>query len=83
MSEKNNYAFKVAWCPVCDQGWVEVVKECGSKHLFLRCTECEMNWDNFESFSSGMGMFHKYGLVEDPTVDEVKEIGWDKYILKN
>lgn len=29
------YKNKVAWCPICDQGWVEIYKDKNTKNLFV------------------------------------------------
>ena len=42
----NNY--RVAWCPICNQGWVEIVKNRKSGLLYLCCDECKAEWTNPE-----------------------------------
>ena len=37
---------KVKWCPICNQGWVEIVKEIETNKLFCYCWECESEWDD-------------------------------------
>ncbi|UPM54803.1 hypothetical protein [Gottfriedia acidiceleris] len=41
----NYYKNKVAWCPICDQGWVEIVKDVVTNDLFVYCNECESEWN--------------------------------------
>jgi len=31
----NKYEFKVAWCGLCEQGWIEIVKSKENNHLYL------------------------------------------------
>jgi formate dehydrogenase maturation protein FdhE len=73
--------FRVAWCPVCNQGWIEVVKDINTKQLFLCCKECETEWDNPDKLKNPrMGTHDKYGKIETPSYEEVLSKGW-KIIL--
>lgn len=38
--------YKIAWCPICDQGWVEIVKDSKTSQLYAYCTECETEWND-------------------------------------
>lgn len=42
------YKNKVAWCPICSQGWVQVVRDVETKELFVMCDECESEWNHPE-----------------------------------
>lgn len=78
----NDYRFKVAWCRVCKQGWVEIVQEISTGRLFFRCDECETCWDYYEDIQNpNTGEHEKYGRIEEPTYEEIKKKGWEKYIL--
>lgn len=79
----NAYQFKVAWCPFCGQGWVEITKSFATKKLFFRCSECETEWDHVRDiYLTDKGTHGKYGMVEEPADEEIKEAGLEKYILK-
>jgi len=77
------YEFKVKWCPICNQGWVEIVKDKYSGRLFCCCSECENEWDDIRNISKKTcNADYKYGKIEVPSYEEIKEIKWEKYILK-
>lgn len=81
MNEENNS--RVAWCPICDQGWVEIAKDKTTKELFVYCTECETEWDSPEYVEvKNKGSFGKYGEIESPTYEEILNKGWKIFILK-
>lgn len=46
ISMNNNYKNKVKWCVICDQGWVEILKEAKLNKLILCCSECESTWEH-------------------------------------
>lgn len=77
------YQYKVAWCPICDQGWVSIAKEKSSKKLFLFCDECDSEWDDASNILKDASTRDKYGLIEIPLWEEITEKGWDKYIIKD
>ncbi len=79
----NDYKNKVAWCEVCDQGWVEVVKELKMGKLFLCCSECETEWIDFKSLKNGGGFQDVFGKCIEASSSEIKEKGWDKFLIKN
>lgn len=73
--------YKVSWCPVCNQGWVEIVKEKKTGILFLCCDECEAEWTNPNEIGIlGKGSRFKFGKVTQPSEEEVLSKGWEKYI---
>ncbi len=76
------YDFKIKWCPICDQGWVQIVKEKTTGTLFLCCSECETEWSNPEQIFIENGTQDMYGYIEEPTMDEVKKIGWDGFLME-
>lgn len=71
------YKYKVKWCPVCNQGWVQIVKEKESGTLFVCCSECETEWSNPEEIQIENGTQCVYGSTEELTMDEVRKIGWE------
>lgn len=76
-----SYEHKVKWCPVCSQGWVEVVKDKASGELFLCCSECETEWLDPDSIEQGTGTQGKFGMVEPASECELEVKGWKKYIM--
>jgi len=75
------YEFKVKWCPVCNQGWVEIVQDKVSKTLFLCCTECETEWVQPDEVNVENGTQNRFGLVENPSKDVIESKGWERYII--
>jgi hypothetical protein len=79
-----NYEFKVAWCPYCDQGWVEIVKNTLSGDLLILCAECDTIWRNPEDIPLDKpAIDYLVGRVEAPSFEAIKAIGWDKNIIKD
>lgn len=80
MCEENEY-YIISSCPICRQGYVEIVKEQSTGTLFLCCDECEAEWSTPNDIGVyGKGSRQKYGRVTVPMFDEIKERGWDIYI---
>lgn len=78
----NDYKYKVAVCPFCKQGWVEIVKEVDTNTLYLCCNECEIEWDlPNDVLNTIKGTRFKYGKVTEPTFEEICTKGWKDYIL--
>ena len=76
----NKYNFKVKWCPVCDQGWVIIAKDKSTKQLFCYCTECETEWKRPQDVGVKTGEHNVFGSATEPTIEEIKSIGWGQYI---
>lgn len=72
---------KVKWCPVCNQGWVQLVKNNNDK-IYLCCSECETEWEAPEKIEINNGTQGKFGDSIDMSMEEVVNIGWDKYLLE-
>ncbi|GGI12881.1 hypothetical protein [Gottfriedia solisilvae] len=75
---------KVAWCPICDQGWVEIVKDVETNELFVMCDEYENEWNQpseVKSFTTRTE--NNANRVTTPTDEEIKSVSWEKYIIKN
>lgn len=80
----NSIIYKVSWCPVCDQGWVEIVKDKNSGQLFVCCNECETEWEKPEDIhDTKLGTIGKHGMIVKPLLEEIESIKWDKYIDKS
>jgi len=76
--------YKIKWCPLCDQGWVKIVKEINTNKLYLCCNECESEWNDVTNISEKTCLpFNSYGKYKDPNFEEIQINKWDKYILPN
>jgi len=76
------YNNKVKWCPVCNQGWIEIVKETETGSLYLCCTECETEWANPSDIQVENGTQAHYSSCADPTSEEIEAMNWDRFIMK-
>ncbi|WP_341201338.1 hypothetical protein [Planomicrobium okeanokoites] len=78
------YNFKVAWCLVCAQGWVEIVREKETNNLFFLCEECETQWKTItDVLNNKNGIHDDTSIVTEPFLEEVERMGWSGLILKN
>ena len=74
--------YKIAWCPLCGQGWVVIVKDKQTSQLYAYCTECETEWNDptkgikEESCLS----FGTFGQFVPPSFEEISKSDWYKYI---
>jgi len=73
------YEFKVKWCRVCDQGWVEIVKDKENQNLLLQCSECESQWKGMEEYTSGIYIEDEVEVIK-PEREEIIKKGWVKHI---
>ena len=76
------YDYNVKWCPICNQGWVQIVKEIETEVLFLLCEECESEWNNPQEIEKENCTRDTYGFITTPTYSEIMEKGWQKFIIK-
>jgi formate dehydrogenase maturation protein FdhE len=77
----NAYDNKVKWCPVCDQGWVEIVKDSSKQQLYLYCNECETEWINPKEIRKDNGTQDSFQTCEKVTPDEIEKKGWNKFLM--
>ena len=77
------YKYKVKWCPVCNQGWVEILKDNVTGEPLLSCDECYSVWKHPEQVerNSSQGLALDI-LTVDPTEEEIEKWGWKEYILQ-
>ena len=74
--------FYIAWCPFCNQGWIEIVKDPGNGKLLLLCTECDTTWDKPGDIESDNPMDYGFiGTSEIPSINEVQEMDWYKLLI--
>jgi hypothetical protein len=77
-----NNNFHIGWCPFCNQGWVNVVKNSALDKLFLLCEECDTIWDNPDDLKLDNPITREFeDKLELPSTIEVQKIGWDKLII--
>ena len=77
------YDFKVKWCPICDQGWIEILKEIPTGQLVCGCDECESGWDTPDSINRSNSTWCVYNKeCCYPSAEEIEKNGWSKYVLK-
>lgn len=80
---RNTYDFKVAWCKLCDQGWVTIKKFPALGQYCVSCEECEVEWDHpLHAQYNILSKEWNGHSVEDPSLEEIVELGWDEYIIK-
>ncbi len=78
----NVYPFKVKQCPICGQGWVEIVKGIKTGRLFLYCNECESEWDHPDKVTRDNSKNESNEMVTEPSKEDIEAKGWSKYILR-
>ena len=77
------YKYKVSLCYVCNQGWIEIVKEEETNKLFFFCNECESEWENINDVFKKRGSSQDiYGRITVLTENDIVSNNLDKYILK-
>lgn len=77
----DEYINCVKECPVCSQGWVQILRKKDSEELLLCCSECEVSWNDPNEVDWGNG---KLMFGEDlvfATSEEIIKKGWDKFLL--
>ena len=77
----NKYEYRVGWCKNCNQGWLYIVKDKATQMLFIRCDECEIEWDSPEGIDVyGKSIWNREGIIEVPDYKDILTNGWEEYI---
>ena len=77
-----NDDFNIAWCPFCNQGWVQIVKDSSNGHLALLCQECDTVWANPQDLQLNEPFRYLFqGMAIKPSLDEIHKVEWDRYII--
>lgn len=76
----SRYEYKVEWCYVCDQGWVEIVRHINSHRLLFQCSECMSQWNGIEELKNRKLMKDEV-VVTKPQYEEIMKLGWSKLII--
>jgi hypothetical protein len=80
--DNNYYKNKIKWCPVCDQGWVQIFKEKSSEKLLILCDECFSEWEKPQLVNKDNFMYSVSNeLIIDPTDEEIENKGWGNFLL--
>lgn len=78
------YEFKIGWCPFCNQGWAEIVKDTSNDELLVMCSECDTVWNTPQDFkkNSPNPNYHFNGKITDPVIEEIIFKKWENFIDK-
>lgn len=78
------YQYNIGSCPLCKQGYLEIVKEQETNVLFICCDECMGEWESPEdALLKRNGSRLKFGKVVEPTFEEICSVNWQQYIQKH
>ena len=79
-----DFKFHVGWCPFCNQGWINKVKEVSRNEILLFCDECDTIWESPNDVISDKPVILENFIssVQEPELSEIKKIGWDKFLIK-
>ena len=79
-----NYEFKIGWCPFCDQGSAEIVKDVKTETLLIICSECDTQWNCPLDYQNNKPQNRiTSNQVFKPSIEEIKMKDWDKYLDKS
>jgi len=77
--------FYVGQCPICrEYGRLEICKDADNNQYLVICDECLAEWNNPEDALKNINGHResiKKGKVLSATLNEIKKIGWDKFIV--
>jgi len=77
-----DYKYKIEWCPKCKHGWITIEKDIATNSLYLLCEECDAEWIDPENIKPTTSTLWTFGRSVQPDFDDIKEMGWDKYIIE-
>ena len=76
--------FYVGECPICrGYGRLEIDKDVTNNEYLIICEECLAEWKNPQDALkniNGQRCFKK-GEIRSATFNEIKSLGWDKFIV--
>ena len=79
----NYYKFKVSWCPICEQGWAQIVKEKESGQLFVWCDECDSEWPSPNEVKNlDLATRGNFSEIEDPSEQDIIANDWGRFIVE-
>lgn len=76
----------VGKCPICKgYGMLEVIVDTINKKFSVMCEECSAEWQNPDDALkniNGVREAFTGNKVRNATLEEIKTIGWEKYIVE-
>lgn len=76
--------FYIGSCPICNEyGRLEIDRDTTSGQCIIICEECLAEWQNPEDALkniNGKRQVCKANVLRSATLEEIKEIGWEKFI---
>lgn len=81
--------FIVGWCPVCDQGWIEIVLHVNEDRLKCECQECMWEWQHPLDIKEGSkkaalsDYWETNDEVSDPTYEDIVRHQWEKFLVND
>lgn len=76
--------FYIGQCPICRKyGRLEIDKDVTNNEYLIICEECLAEWKNPQDALkniNGQRCFEK-GEIRSATFNEIKNLGWDKFIV--
>lgn len=77
-----NNDYHVAWCPFCNQGWVDIIKDSLTNKLFLLCQECDSLWGSPVDVKFDRPVVGRVEIkINEPLPEEIKAIGWNNFLI--
>lgn len=76
------FEFKIGWCPFCNQGWAEIVKDISDNDLRVMCSECYTVWNSPQDFIDNIPNpgYQFTAKFTDTTIEEITAKKWDRFI---
>ncbi|MGT2711762.1 hypothetical protein [Streptococcus oriscaviae] len=74
--------YKTKWCPICDQGWVEIVSVISTGELVLCCSECESEWRDPTNIMNNTVETYNNEPIQAADWKDIVEKDWDKYVIE-
>ncbi|MDE6434655.1 MAG: hypothetical protein K2L07_10570, partial [Lachnospiraceae bacterium] len=78
--------FYVGWCPICRKyGRLEINKDVTNNEYLIRCEECLAEWKTPQDALKNINgqRCSKEREIRSATLNEIKSLGWDKFIVEN
>lgn len=78
--------FYIGQCPVCcSYGRLEIDKDISNNEYLVMCEECLLEWKSPQDALKNIGgqRCSGKGKVRSATFDEIKGLGWDKFVVDN
>jgi hypothetical protein len=78
----HSVAYYVKTCKDCGQGQLVVTKNPIDNSFFIICDDCMSEWGDPETKNRLDNRYNLFGM-RNATLEEIKELGWEKYITGN